>query len=89
MEEVTGEEIEIPRSESFYRSPPFRIEANNISASWGDDPVLTNISFSIKPKELCAIVGSVGSGKSSLLMAIMRELQITKGTLRYCRSRIG
>ncbi|EDV27232.1 uncharacterized protein TRIADDRAFT_10225, partial [Trichoplax adhaerens] len=82
LDEVTVVESEIPRSESFYRSPPYRIEADNISASWNTyDEVLTNVSFSVKPKELCAIVGSVGCGKSSLLMAIMRELQITRGSL--------
>jgi ABC-type multidrug transport system fused ATPase/permease subunit len=51
---------------------------------------LMNISFGIKKGELVGIVGNVGSGKSSLLAAILGELQLksghvsmSKGTIAY------
>jgi ATPase subunit of ABC transporter with duplicated ATPase domains len=43
------------------------------------DEFLKNITFSVKPNELVGIVGSVGSGKTSLLMALMNELHNMKG----------
>eukprot|EP01038_Epipyxis_sp_PR26KG_P009325 gene9325-12563_t len=54
---------------------------------------LIDISFSIKNGSLVAVVGSVGSGKSSLLNALLGEMQITKGnvqldgTVAYCDQR--
>jgi len=40
--------------------------------------ILSNISLNISPGELCAIVGRVGSGKSTLCSAILNET-ITRG----------
>lgn len=42
---------------------------------------LTDITFSIKPGELVCVVGGVGSGKSSLLSAIMGEIGLKKGSV--------
>ncbi|KAG0021359.1 Multidrug resistance-associated protein 4 [Entomortierella chlamydospora] len=43
------------------------------------NPTLKFISMSIKPKELVAIVGDVGSGKSSTLAAIMGQIRLREG----------
>ena len=43
------------------------------------DPVLKNINISIGKGELVAVVGSVGSGKSSLLSALLGEMDIVSG----------
>jgi len=42
---------------------------------------LTDISFSIRKGELVAVVGAVGSGKSSLLNALLGEMIVTKGSV--------
>ncbi|CAG2164129.1 unnamed protein product [Oppiella nova] len=40
---------------------------------------LDNISAHLKPGDLLAIIGTVGSGKSSFLMTLLRELPVLKG----------
>lgn len=67
------------------------VEAHEISAAWIADDLykrneettlsLTGINFTVKPGELLVIVGRVGSGKSSVLMALMGELPIVSGDL--------
>lgn len=44
--------------------------------------VLKNISFDAEITGLVAVVGSVGSGKSSLLAAVMNELSVRRGTIK-------
>ena len=44
-------------------------------------PILEDISIHIKPGELCAVVGKVGSGKSTLCSAILNETLLTAGSL--------
>lgn len=45
----------------------------------GQDCVLHNISFTAKAGETTAIIGSTGSGKSTLVNLIMRFYDVTKG----------
>ena len=45
------------------------------------EPVLKGIDLSIKPGEFVAIVGKVGSGKSSMVNALLGELKTKSGTL--------
>ena len=42
---------------------------------------LTDINFSIKPGELIIVIGSVGSGKTTLFMGILQELYISNGSI--------
>lgn len=46
------------------------------------DPVLCNISFSAAPGETVAIVGSTGSGKSTLINLIPRFYDVTAGSIK-------
>jgi ABC-type multidrug transport system fused ATPase/permease subunit len=51
---------------------------------------LREIDFRPRRGQLTAVVGTVGSGKSSLLQAMLGEMQVTRGTLRINRqSAIG
>lgn len=61
-----------------YLVDPLVIE--NGRFSWGsDEPVLHNINISIPSGSLVAVVGSVGSGKSSLLSAFLGEMEKLSG----------
>ena len=50
------------------------------SNSSTDMTTLSNISMVVKRGSLCAVVGAVGCGKSSLLLSILRELQSVNNT---------
>uniref|UniRef100_A0A8C1MW05 Cystic fibrosis transmembrane conductance regulator n=1 Tax=Cyprinus carpio TaxID=7962 RepID=A0A8C1MW05_CYPCA len=46
-------------------------------------PVLKDISLNLKKGEMLAVTGSMGSGKSSLLMTILGELVPSSGKIRH------
>ncbi|KAI1697770.1 ABC transporter transmembrane region domain-containing protein [Ditylenchus destructor] len=60
---------------------PFAVEMQNCSFTWDDAKPesvirhLSNVSLNVKQGELIGVVGRVGSGKSSLLAAIMGEME--------------
>ena len=58
------------------------LKVNNADFSWNDDaePTLRNINLEVTRGELVAIVGSVGSGKSSMMQAILGSMKKQKGT---------
>jgi len=47
-----------------------------------EEPVLTGITFTAQPGETTAIVGSTGSGKSTLINLIPRFYDVTAGSVR-------
>ncbi|XP_044271381.1 multidrug resistance-associated protein 1 isoform X1 [Tribolium madens] len=47
--------------------------------NWDEDQILKNINIRVEKKSLCAVVGSVGSGKSSLLSAFLGEMDKISG----------
>lgn len=51
---------------------PLLIENGNFN--WGDDAILKNINIRLPKNTLTAVVGQVGSGKSSLLSAFLGEM---------------
>jgi ATP-binding cassette subfamily C (CFTR/MRP) protein 2 len=56
------------------------------SFTWDDEssvPSLSNVNIDVKPGSLVAIVGMVGSGKSSLLSSILGEMPKLSGTVRF------
>ena len=60
------------------------IEFNNVSFGYGNDGnrVLNNISFKIKSGETVGIIGSTGSGKSSLIHLIPRLYDVCEGEVK-------
>nr|XP_049698223.1 ATP-binding cassette sub-family C member 4 isoform X1 [Helicoverpa armigera] len=64
-------------------NPDVGILIQNVSASWTDDgPITLNQLNLMVPKgKLCAIIGSVGSGKSSVLQLLLSELRSSNGRI--------
>lgn len=57
------------------------IEINDISKSFGDKVVLKNFTYTVLKGDRIGIVGNNGEGKSSLLNAIAKKLDIDSGTI--------
>ena len=79
---INGDEID---ENAVIRDETVRIpvQIQDATFSWSKDsaPALKDISMRIKRNQLVAIVGQVGSGKSSLLYAILGEMEKMKGTV--------
>lgn len=95
-EEVSSEEA---KAELVVREG--RIEFQNLSFSYAEEEVLHNISFTIEPGEVVALVGPSGSGKTTIANLLMRFYNPDSGrilidgadiaavTLSSLRSQIG
>ncbi|KAL0706263.1 hypothetical protein Bca4012_072689 [Brassica carinata] len=65
------------------------VEVRDGSFSWDDEdnvPALKDINFKVNKGELTAIVGTVGSGKSSLLASVLGEMHRITGQVIVCGS---
>jgi len=58
------------------------IAVRNLSFSYGDRPVLEDVSFEVPAGKSLAVVGRTGSGKSTLAMLLARLLPTPAGTVR-------
>jgi len=63
--------------------PPINghVKFENVSFSYGQEPVLKNVTFEAKPGETIALLGTTGSGKSSVISLIPRFYDFNKGKL--------
>lgn len=64
-------------------NPRGDIHFDNVSFRYYEDAndILTNINFAIKPGEHVGIIGSTGSGKSTLINLMVRLIDVTEGTI--------
>ncbi|MBS0848706.1 SmdA family multidrug ABC transporter permease/ATP-binding protein [Citrobacter sp. JGM124] len=67
--------------------PPGRgdldVTVNRFCYPQTDQPVLTQVSFVLKPGQMLGLCGATGSGKSTLLALIQRHFDIDDGEIRY------
>ncbi|KEO84932.1 ABC transporter ATP-binding protein [Tumebacillus flagellatus] len=59
-----------------------RIEFENVSFSYEGEPVLKRITFTCNPGDTVGIIGSTGSGKSSLVNLLPRFYDVDGGTIK-------
>lgn len=60
------------------------ISMKGVGAKWfldSSENTLSGVDFTAQGKQLLAIIGSTGSGKTSLLQTILKELHVTEGTI--------
>ena len=77
---ILKEETELDENEGGY-SQQIRgdILFENVTFSYGDTPVLKNISFHAQPGQTIAIVGQTGAGKSTLTRLVNRIYDVDEG----------
>ena len=75
----------IPDKSTATDAPPFRgeIKFEHVAFAYNvEDPVLSDVSFTIQPGQLVGIVGPTGSGKSTVVSMIPRFYDVSKGTVK-------
>lgn len=80
---LTTPEKSMQNSNSMLSEPGLVL--TNVNAKWDSkltENTLNNINLRVQPETLVAIIGPVGAGKSSLVQAILGELQIESGDMK-------
>uniref|UniRef100_A0A3P9ASD7 Canalicular multispecific organic anion transporter 1 n=1 Tax=Maylandia zebra TaxID=106582 RepID=A0A3P9ASD7_9CICH len=84
---LAGEDID---SDIVRQDPSFNtaVSVCDGSFAWEKDakPLLKDVNLDIEPGRLVAVVGAVGSGKSSLMSALLGEMHSTKGFINIMGS---
>ncbi len=66
-----------------------RLEVDHVFASWGDVPVLHDVSLTLQDREVLALMGPNGSGKTTLLRCIVGLEAPTQGSVRLDGQRMN
>ena len=94
VNEVLGTEPSIedpvhPRDGELPSRGGARVEFDDVAFGYDDEdgdgapePVLQHVSFTAEPGTVCAIVGSTGSGKSTVIKLIERFYDVTSGSVK-------
>lgn len=85
LNDIMHRPIERPKDKNFVSHNGFKgkIEFRNVSFKYPntDVEVLKNVSFVIEPGEHVAILGKIGSGKSTILKLILKLYEPTNGAI--------
>ena len=81
---LKNESSEIGNGDVEFSKLENKIELNNVSFSYVDNfNVLNNVDLTINAGQTTAIVGSTGSGKSTLIKLLLRLYEINNGSISY------
>jgi subfamily B ATP-binding cassette protein MsbA len=84
IREVLETDREVKDVRGAIRAPRFqgKIEFNHVSFNYVQDtPILEDVSFTIEPGQLAALVGPTGAGKTSIISLIARFYDPLSGTV--------
>jgi ATP-binding cassette subfamily C protein LapB len=85
LNEIISREVERPAGKEFVERPKFRgkIEFRDVSFNYPgtEVPALDKVSFIIEPNEKVAIIGRIGSGKSTIAKLILKLYEPTSGKI--------
>lgn len=62
--------------------PGVPLRARGITAGYGGDPVIRDITVQTSPGEVVSLVGPNGSGKSTLLKSLVGVVRVSSGTVQ-------
>ena len=81
IDEVLSTEPDIEDRRDAVHAPPFkgRVRFDEVTFSYGREPVLRSVSFDINAGETVAFVGPVGAGKSTLASLVPRLIEPVSG----------
>ncbi|MGE4000962.1 MAG: ATP-binding cassette domain-containing protein [Planctomycetaceae bacterium] len=65
------------------RSGRLVIETKDLAFSYGDQPIVRNLSLLLSRGDKVGIIGPNGAGKTTLLKLLLGELKPTSGTIRH------
>ena len=60
-----------------------QIEVNEVSVKYGNHIVLDRVTFKIVKGDYIGLVGANGSGKTSLVKAMLGLVQLESGSVKY------
>lgn len=64
------------------------LEINSLSVGYNDRVILNDVSLSVHPGEVVALIGPNGTGKSTLIRAISGVLPLQDGSIKLCGKNI-
>ena len=81
IDEVLSTEPDIEDRRDATHAPPFRghVRFDEVTFSYGREPVLRSVSFDINAGETVALVGPIGAGKSTLASLVPRLIDPVRG----------
>ncbi len=79
--EVLDAEEDLQVEQLKAEEPEYHIEFENVYFSYAEEPCLTDINFRMKKGESLGIIGSTGSGKTTLVNLLMRFYDVNNGTI--------
>lgn len=65
------------------------VALQNVTAGYGDRPVLRNVNLRVAEGKITAIAGPAGSGKSTLIRSIMGFLELSSGRVEVYGKSVG
>ena len=85
LNEIISKEAERPAGKEFVERPKFagKIEFKDVCFNYPgtEVPALTNVNFVINPGEKVAVIGRIGSGKSTIAKLILKLYEPTSGKI--------
>ena len=65
------------------------LPSQGLRSGYGGKPVLQGVDLSVRDREVTAVIGRNGVGKSTLMKAVIGLLPATDGTIRFNGADIG
>ncbi len=79
---IGEEEIKSVSSSTSKKNINGQVAFENVSFAYSNNQILKNISFSVEPDNVVAIVGIPGSGKTTLMKLLTRFYEVEEGSIR-------